>query len=102
MSRRVYTHVADKSDQIRYNQLQIAMEVGVGTQTGQGYNPTLTLRVSKDGARTWSDSYEAFVGKAGHYEANVKWRRLGIDQIMTFEVSQSDPVKRSWIGAYLQ
>lgn len=102
LSRRVYTHIADKSDQIRYNQLQIAMEVGVGTQAGQGYNPTLALRISTDGARTWSDSYEAFIGKVGQYEANVKWRRLGIGQIMTFEVSQSDPVKRAWIGSYLQ
>lgn len=102
LSQRVYTHLADMSDQIRYNQLQIAMEVGVGTQTGQGENPVVMLRVSKDGARTWSDVYTTTVGPAGNYDRNVKFRRLGIGQIMTFELSQSDPVKRSWIGSYLQ
>lgn len=102
VSKRVYTHLADKSDQIRYNILQIAMEVGVGTQFGQGTNPTLAMRVSTDGAKTWSDSYSAYVGMVGQYQANVKWRRLGIGQIMTFEISQSDPVKRAWIGSYLQ
>lgn len=102
VSRRVYTHIADMSDQIRYNQLQIAMEVGVGTQVGQGVAPVITLRVSKDGARTWSDSYTTPIGNVGQYGTNVKFRRLGIAQIMTFEVSQSDPVKRAWIGSYLQ
>ena len=101
VSKRVYTHVADKSDQIRFNQLQIAMEVGDGLQSGQGSDPTMLLRVSKDGARTWSDSYAAYVGQVGQYQANVKWRRLGIAQTLTFEVTQSDPIKRSWIGAYL-
>lgn len=101
VSRRVYTHISNMGDQIRYNQLRIAMEVGVGTQTGQGKNPTLALRVSTDGAKTWSYSYTTPIGSAGQYQANVTWRRLGIGQIMTFEISQSDPVKRSWIGSYL-
>jgi len=100
--KRVYTHLIDELKQIRYNSLEIGVETGVGLQSGQGSNPTLSLRISKDGARTWSDYYTASIGAAGNFGQQVKFRRLGINQQMTFEISISDPVKIAITGSYLE
>lgn len=101
-SRRIFTHVGDMDRRIRYNRLDIFMETGVGTQTGQGQDPKISLRLSKDGARTWSNNYTKSIGKVGKYQQKVTYRRLGISDIITFEVTITDPVKRALIGAYLE
>lgn len=98
---RVYTHLVDELNPIRYNKLELLVETGVGTQTGQGLNPVVTMSYSKDGARTWSDELTAPIGKAGQYQTRVAFRRMGIAEQMTFRVRISDPVKRALIGSYL-
>lgn len=98
---RVLTHLVDELKRVRYNTLTLLVETGVGLQSGQGSAPVISLRVSKDGARTWSDYITTEIGAAGKYQTEVNFRRLGIAQEMTFEISISDPVKVSWIGAYL-
>lgn len=99
--RRIYTHLNDELKQVRYNSLQIGFEVGVGLQTGQGSDPLVSLRISPDGAKTWSKFYTTSIGKVGKYTQQVTFRRLGIQQQCTFEISISDPVKVAIIGSYL-
>lgn len=101
VAERIYTHLLDEMKRIRYNELEIFLEAGVGLQTGQGSNPLITLSLSKDGARTWSDTYTASMGAVGNYQTRVAFRRLGIAEQMTFKVRISDPVKRVLIGSYL-
>jgi len=98
---RVFTHLLDERKDIRYNRLTIGVETGVGLQSGQGSEPLINLRVSKDGARTWSDYYSKSIGAVGKYQQEVTFRRLGISQINTFELSTSEPVKITLTGAYL-
>ena len=98
---RVFTHLVDELKNIRYSTLNVGFEVGVGLQTGQGSAPTVSLRVSKDGARTWSNFITASLGAAGKYTQIVKFRRLGVARKCTFELSGSDPVKTAITGAYL-
>ena len=102
VSERIYTHIGDNDRRIRYNSLEISMETGVGTQTGQGSDPLISLQLSKDGARTWSDWFTASIGKIGQYQTKIAFRRLGIAEQMTFKIRISDPVKRSLIGSYLK
>lgn len=102
VSERVYTHLIDERRRVRYNSLEINFETGVGTQTGQGVDPKVSLQVSKDGARTWSDWFDATIGRVGEYQKTVKFRRLGIAEIMTFKIRISDPVKRAITGSYLE
>lgn len=100
--KRIYTHLSDSGKRIRYNSLDIGFEAGVGLQTGQGSNPLATLRLSKDGARTWSDAYTATIGAVGQYQQKIEFRRLGITEQMTFEIEITDPVKVAIIGSYLR
>lgn len=99
---RVYTHLIDELKQIRYSELKIFCETGVGLQSGQGENPLLSLRMSKDGARTWGDYYSTSMGAVGKYQTEVNFRRLGISQQTTFEISTSEPCKIAFIGSYLR
>ncbi len=98
---RVFTHLIDELKQIKYSRLQLLLESGVGLQSGQGSDPLISLRISKDGARTYGDSYSTSMGAVGKYQTEVNWRRLGISQITTFEVSTAEPVKIALIGSYL-
>jgi len=98
---RVYTHLGDERRRIRYNRLEIGFETGVGLQSGQGSDPQVSMRLSKDGARTWSDYYTTSIGRVGNYRAKAVFRRLGIAEQMTFSVEISDPVKVAITGSYL-
>lgn len=102
LRKRVYTHLIDELKRIRYSTLQIGFETGVGLQSGQGSDPLVSLRVSKDGARTWSSYYSTSIGAVGMYGQQVTFRRLGIAQQCTFELSISEPVKVAIVGSYLK
>jgi len=99
---RIFSHIHDEADRVRYNKLQIDFEYGVGRTSGQGENPLAMLRMSDDGGQTWSNEYLTSIGRIGQYKANAVWRRLGINEIMTFWVAISEPVKVSICGAYLE
>lgn len=102
LGERTYTHVLDEYNRIRYNSLEIGFETGVGTQTGQGSDPKVSLELSKDGARTWSNPNTKSIGKVGKYQTTVSFRRLGIAEILTFRLRITDPVKRNITGSYLR
>ena len=101
VSERIYTHLSDMDRRIRYNRLDISMEVGVGNQTGEGVNPLISMQLSKDGARTWSNWFNTPIGKIGQYQTKVSFRRLGITEQMTFKIRISDPIKKALTGSYL-
>jgi len=98
--KRIYTHLLDELKLIRYNTLEVGFETGVGLQTATTA-PQASLRISKDGARTWSSFFNTSVGKVGQFDTQVKWRRLGINQQCTFELTYSDPTKVAITGSYL-
>lgn len=99
---RIFTHLSDEDRRIRYNSLDIGVESGVGTQSGDDSNPLISLRLSRDGARTWSNPYTKPIGKVGQYQTKVTFRRLGIADQMTFRIRISSRVKVAITGAYLK
>lgn len=101
-SERVYTHLSQENARNRLNQLEIAMETGVGLQTGTGTDPQITLWISRDGGRTYSTGYSTSFGKVGKYKKRAVFRRLGYAFDITFKIRITDPVKRALIGSYLK
>lgn len=99
---RVYTHLSDEGQRIRFNALEIGFETGVGLQTGHGSDPLVSLALSKDGARTWIDCGTVSMGAVGQYQKKVEFRRLGVAEQLTFKIRISDPVKVAIIGSYLR
>lgn len=99
---RIYTHLSEEGKRLRFNALELSMEVGVGLQSGQGSEPLISLCVSQDGGQTWSSWITRKIGRVGQYLTKVVFNRLGIAEQMTLRIRISDPVKVALTGSYLR
>jgi hypothetical protein len=82
--------------------LQLNLETGVGLEGEDA--PQVMLRWSDDGGHTWSREHWVGIGKIGEFGKRAIWRRLGMTQKLrdrVYEVSGTDPVKISIVGAEL-
>jgi len=91
-----------KAQRISINMLRVEMAVGYGLETGQGSNPVIRLRMSRDGGLQFGDWQNIEVGKTGEYSKRVIARRLGQFKppYVIAEISISDPVPRRISGIY--
>jgi len=95
-------HLWQGLDRTFYQSFQIDMEMGVGLTTGQGIDPQAMLRWSKDGGHTFGSERWKPIGKKGEYRRRVRWDRLGASRDRVWEVSITDPVKVTFIEAYIE
>lgn len=80
---------------------EMDIEAGVGIENGQGSDPQVMLRYSKDGGFTWSDrQLWTTMGAVGAYNTRMRWLRLGQAREWVFEITISDPVRRNVIAAH--
>lgn len=79
--------------------LQLDIETGVGLYQGQGNDPQVMLRISKDGGHTWGNERWRPIGKQGNYRARVSWKRNGIADDWLFHFKVADPVKTVFMNA---
>lgn len=77
-----------------YN-FQVKTDPGIGLLSGQGSDPQIMLRISKDYGNTWGNELWRSPGKLGEYKDRVMWTRLGEGRSFTFELTVTDPNK--WI-----
>ena len=93
-------------DSVIFHRLQIDLEAGVGLASGQGSDPQILLRYSNDGGHTFGNDHSASIGGAtGEFGRRAIWRRLGSSRHgrdRVFELSGTDPVKRTFIGARMR
>jgi hypothetical protein len=82
------------------SRLQLDIEAGVGVSDGQGSDPQWMLRISKDGGRTYTNrQIWRSAGAIGNYRTRLRWLRLGQARERVFELTTTDPVKRTIISA---
>ena len=94
-------HAGDKA--LFHSDLVLDMETGVGIASGQGSDPQVMLRVSDDGGTTYSPLEEWHSLGAQGRLTQPRWTRLGRTErggIRVYEVTISDPVKRTIIAAH--
>jgi hypothetical protein len=83
------------------SRLEIDIEAGVGIATGQGSDPQWMMRNSRDGGRTYTTrQIWRSAGAVGNYRTRLRWLRLGQARERVFELTTSDPVKRTIISAH--
>lgn len=77
---------------------------GYGLLSGQGSDPKVMLRVSKDGGNTFGQYRELGLGATGKYATRVTARRLGAfgPRGIVFEISISDPVARALVATDIE
>jgi hypothetical protein len=95
-------HLYNEGENIRVNSFQVDGEMGVGLSTGQGSDPQMMIRVSKDGGHTFANEIMVPMGKVGAYTSRAKLRRLGRAQDWVFNIAISDPVKRIITGVFIR
>ena len=101
--RRVAPVLRQEQDWLTIARLRVMMETGVGLDGGvvPGTDPQVMLRVSRNNGHTWESARWASAGLQGHYGRTVEWRRLGRARQFTAEVTVSDPVQVTFLGASL-
>lgn len=95
-------HVAEGFSKMGIDSFQLDIETGVGLTTGQGSDPQVMLRISRDGGRTFGNERWRTIGAKGKYKTRVIWRKCGRGRDFVFELSGSDPVKTAILGAGIQ
>jgi hypothetical protein len=88
-------------DPFSLNKLYLDFETGVGLESGQGSDPKVMLRVSRDGGRTWGNEELKMLGKVGEYLTRVEWQQFGSSDSFVFKLRITDPVKRHLVNAAL-
>lgn len=79
--------------------LELVFESGVGNS--DAVDPVISLEISRDGGKTWSDPRERKMGKVGEYNKRAIWRRNGrTKRFDTYRFCMSDPVKPAVLGLY--
>jgi hypothetical protein len=95
-------HVTNGGNPLTIDELRLTFETGVGLPTGQGSDPEVMLRYSKDGGRTWSPERRKSLGKIGKTRKSVAFREFGQAEDFVFELSMSDPVKFTLVAEALE
>jgi len=97
-------HVFEGLERITIDELQMDIESGVGTPSGPGSSPIISMSMSKDSGHTYdSDTWvQMSMGAIGEYKTRAIWRRLGQGREWVFKFKISDPVKRVILGAWLK
>jgi hypothetical protein len=99
---RRFGHTTANGKNVTVNALLIDMETGVGLDGDvQGSDPKLMLRWSKDGGRTWSAERQVSIGKIGEYRKRVRALRLGQARDWVWEIKCTDPVRTTFIAAFI-
>ena len=81
------------------SRMELVLETGLGTSTGQGVDPQVMLRSSIN-AKTWSHQRLASAGKQGEYNAQAVWTRLPSSLKMWVpEITVTDPIPWRIMGA---
>lgn len=62
---------------VRVSEFSVQLEAGLGTQTGQGSDPMMALRTSRNGGKTWGSERLRSAGRVGQYLKRTKWTRCG-------------------------
>lgn len=82
--------------------IEVVCERGVGLTVGQGADPQMMLRVSKDGGNTWLPEMVRPIGKTGEFRDRSRFNRpCGNARDIVIEVSISDPVKRAIVAGII-
>ncbi len=103
VSLRSCPHLSDSGNKkIRVHWIDVLIEAGVGLSTGQGIDPLMMLRWSKNGGKTWSTIRNVSIGLIGEFQNRVRQGKLGNGRDWVFEISVSDPVKRVVLGASIE
>lgn len=92
--------LSTQSGRMAVKTLKLECAKGIGLANGQGSNPLVEMRQSKDGGNTFTSWRSRSIGAQGEYGKRTIWRRRGRakDQGIVFQFRKSDPVRTAYTG----
>lgn len=95
--------IFNENKNIIVHRIELFMEMGIGSSdTGQGHDPVLMIRASRDFGQAFGAERQLRVGKQGERWRRVSATRFGKGRGWVFEASGSDPVPMRLSGASLE
>lgn len=91
----------DENRLIAYKSFELLIETGLGTTTGQGFDPQALMEISNDAGRSYSLGRSRSMGKTGEFRIRLKWDRCGAAYDRAFRVVFSDPTPVRIVDAFL-
>jgi Phage stabilisation protein len=95
-------HLSQLQTWIYHRFLQIDVNAGVATSTGQGSAPQLMESHSDDGGYTFSNERLMTCGALGDYRHRAYLQGLGRSQDRVYQITDTDPVPRVLLNAMLK
>lgn len=82
------------------SRFELVMQAGVGTPTGQGQDPQVRLRKSRNGGMSFDGLQPVrSVGREGDWGKRLRWTRQGSGRSLVWKIQGSDPVPYTIIQA---
>ena len=94
-------HLSNEQRRRTIHRVQLDLESGLGLTTGQGSDPVVMLRVSRDGGHTWGYEKRASAGTIGAYTRRAQWHQFGQARQFCFEFVFSDPIPWRLAAVYV-
>lgn len=92
--------VAENGARVFVDRFELGMQPGLGTQFGQGQNPTAMVSWSADFGRTWGNEIQMAIGQVGQYSKQAYHGPIGSSlKALVPKVTFSDPVPFRLSGA---
>ncbi len=98
---RITPAVFNENRQIPHRRLDVLIEQGLGTQTGQGSNPKLTVSSSDDGGKTYAPERSGSAGKVGEYQKLIRFNRFGIPRNRCYKFVMTDPIPWRLVDCFI-
>jgi len=95
-------HLAGERTETVFRRLELVFETGLGLASGHGSDPTVMLRMSRDGGKTYGTERWRSAGQQGEYRTRVEWHALGSARDAVFELHVSDPIPWRLVTALLE
>lgn len=92
---RISMNLEVDNERFSLDEIEIECQPGVGLASGQGSDPLIMLRTSKDEGNTWGNERTRSAGMIGQYKRRAVWRKLGRSRKRAIWLRVSDPVK--WV-----
>lgn len=93
--------LVNENKRIRIQRFDVFFQAGVGTATGQGSNPKMMYRGSRDGGQTWGNEREMGMGAQGDFPRRAFVTRVGSPRLWVPEITVSDPVPPYVLDAFI-
>ena|SRR5688572_4782154 len=96
-------HISNENKKTAISYIEFDCNKGVGIDgSGQGEDPVIMVRFSKDGGKTWSNERRVTVGEIGRFAHRARTRRLGNPRDFVLEAVVTDPVDWAFVNCYLE